>query len=160
MMREKEDKEKKKRRIEDHTRGRPKSKKEVVPDSSDEEEEEANAQALVDDSSEYTDEVEEREPEEPSPFLDRQAAVGDYVLVELALEEGRNAGQKIHYVAKALGVENDKLEVSYMRLSGKYGINDTFYYPNIEDTGHVDREKVLGFFANLRRARPKDLHTL
>ena len=57
------------------------------------------------------------------------------------MEEGRNAGAKLHYVAKVLSVSEKSGEISVcnLRMSEKYGVSDTFYFPIIEDAGDVSR---------------------
>ena len=163
MLREKDEKRKKKEEKKTTTtrRGRPRQRKVVARDSS-EEEEEDHATLELDDSSEYSDEVEDNDDQAPSPFQDRQAAVGDFVLVELELEEGRNAGAKVHYVAKVLSVseESEEISVSYLRMSGKYGVCDTFYFPIIEDTGDVGRDKVLGVLCEPVKGRTQRLSNI
>ena len=164
MLREKDEKRRKKeeKKTNKPSRGRPRQKQ-VATHTSEEEEEDEDAVILrFDDSSEYSDEFEEFEDEAPSIFQDRQAIVGDFVLVELELEEGRNAGEKIHYVAKVLGwsEESEQFSVSYLRLSGKYGINDTFYFPVIEDIGEVTKEKVLGVLYEPEKGRTQRLSNI
>ena len=127
MLRMKDEKKRRKEEKKTTSRTRPRQRQ-VVTHNSSEEEDEVIMQ--LDDSSEYSDEFEGNENEAPSIFQDRQAIVGDFVLVELELEEGRNAGDKVHYVGKVMSVseESGEFSVSYLRLSGKYGINDTFLF--------------------------------
>ena len=162
MLKDKDDKKRmKEEKKKKATRGRPKQKQVASQDSDDGDEEDAVVMRF-DDSSEYSDELEEIEEETTSIFQDRQAIVGDFVLVELELEEGRNAGDKIHYVAKVLGwsEESELFSVSYLRLSGKYGIDDTFYFPVIEDIGEVSKEKVLGVLHEPEKGRTQRLSNI
>ena len=168
ILREKDEKRRKKQEKKTTTakRGRPKQRKVVAHNSSDEEVDDVLPQ--LDDSSEYSDEEVETEEQQPSLFQDRQAAVGDFVLVELQLEEGRTAGEKIHYVAKVLSVsvesgesgDSGDFDVSYARLSGKSGDNDTFYFPNIEDTGMVSRGNVLGVLCEPEKGKTPRLSNI
>ena len=159
MLRMKNEKKRRKEEKKTTSRTRPRQRQ-VVTHNSSEEEDEVIMQ--LDDSSEYSDEFEGNEDEAPSIFQDRQAVVGDFVLVELELEEGRNAGDKVHYVGKVMSVseESGEFSVSYLRLSGKYGINDTFYFPVIEDTGEVSSEKVLGVLCEPVKGRTQRLSNI
>ena len=163
MLKDKDDKKrmKEEKKTKKPSRGRPKQKQVATQDSDDDDEEDAVVMRF-DDSSEYSDEFEEIEEETTSIFQDRQAIVGDFVLVELELEEGRNAGDKIHYVAKVLGwsEESELFSLSYLRLSGKYGINDTFYFPVIEDIGEVSKENVLGVLHEPEKGRTQRLSNI
>lgn len=99
----------------------------------------------LDDSSEYSDEEDEEDFDAPYPFAQKEAAEGDFVLVELEFEEGREAGTKVHYVGKILNLEeNGQYSISFLRLSSKFGCKDSFYFPNNEDVDTVPREKVQG----------------
>ena len=100
----------------------------------------------LDDSSEYSDEVEEVEDvSAPTPFQQKEIEEGDFILVELELEEGRNVGTKVHYVGKVLTSEDSgEYNVSFLRMSGKFGVNDTFYFPIIPDEMGVKKEQILG----------------
>ena len=68
------------------------------------------------DSSEYSAEVEDISDQAPSPFQDRQAAVEDFLLVELKVEVERNAGAKLHYITKVLSVSEDSGEIGVCNL--------------------------------------------
>ena len=162
MLKQKDDKKRKKEEKNNRpSRRRQRRNQVATPDDSEEEEEEDAVGMMCDDSSEYSDEFEELRPT-PSSFQDRQAVVGDFVLVELELEEGRNAGEKVHYVAKVVGwsEESEQFSVSYLRLSGKYGVNDTFYFPMIEDIGEVTSEKVLGVLPEPEKGRTQRLSNI
>ena len=164
MLREKHEKKKKREEKKNTSKSRPTAKqKQRQMDthiSSEEDEEETVMQ--LDDSSEYSEEFEALDDEAPSLFEDRQPVIGDFVLVELELEEGRNAGDKVHYVAKVLRVpeESGEFSVSYLRQSGKFGINDTFYFPHIEDIGDVSSEKVLGVLKEPVKGRTQRLSNI
>ena len=65
----------------------------------------------LNDSSEYSDEdfddlTNEPQPVETTPniFQDKAPEVGDYVLVELPVEEGKNKGTMFNYIAKILSL--------------------------------------------------------
>ena len=75
----------------------------------------------------------------------KEAEIGNFNLVDLELEEGWNAGEKVHYVGKILSIEDDSsYNVSFLRLKSKFGIPDTFCFPLIEDTAKVSRESSKG----------------
>ena len=66
---------------------------------------------VLDDSSEYSDEVfgEDQDflaEEQSYPFKEKKMEVGDFILVELELEEGRRAGANVHYVGEILSLED------------------------------------------------------
>ena len=70
--------------------------------------------------------------------------MGDFVLVQLELEEGRNAGTPVCYVAKVLSfMEDGKLQLSFLRLKNIFGKN-TFSFPAIEDEASVDPRQCKG----------------
>ena len=100
----------------------------------------------LNDSSEYSDEVlEEEDVTAPTPFQQKEIEEGDFILVELRMEEGRNVGAKLHYVGKVLAIDDSgEYNVSFLRMSGKFGVNDTFYFPIIEDEMAVKKEEILG----------------
>ena len=78
MLRMKDEKKRRKEEKKTTSRTRPRQRQ-VVTHNSSEEEDEVIMQ--LDDSSEYSDEFEGNEDEAPSIFQDRQAVVGDFVLV-------------------------------------------------------------------------------
>ena len=82
--------------------------------------------------------------EEPSPFEDKVPEVGDYVLLDLEVEDGRFAGERVNYVGKVVSVECDVLNINYLRLSAKFGKEDTFYFPNCEDKREESKARVVG----------------
>ena len=45
-------------------------------------------------------------------------------------------------VLGSYGPARFKFSVSYLRLSGKFGLYDTFYIPDIEDIGDVSSEQI------------------
>ena len=95
-------------------------------------------------------------------FQDKEGAIGDFILVELELEEGRNIGQKIHFVSKIekiLKGENS-YEVIYVRLSTKSGSNDTFVFPHVEDRGSVSKDKVIGVLKDPMKGETKRLSNI
>ena len=118
-------------------RGRPrKVSTEVRPQEKDSsEDEEQNLNVSFQDSSEYSEEEPEQQEnfEEPSPFQGKVPEVGDYLLLELELEDGRFAGERVNYVGKVENVQCDVLYINYLRLSGKFGKDDTFYFPDSVD---------------------------
>ena len=124
------------------TRRKRQRQRQVVTHNSSEEEDEVIMQ--LDDSSEYSDEFEGNEDEAPSVFQDRQAVVGDFVLVELELEEGRNAGALCWEGNECVRGEWRVFCVLFKTEWEIWHINDTFYFPVIEDIWEVSSEKVLG----------------
>ena len=142
-LRAKEERKRKKDEKQGETKRRQKEQRvPIVPDNSDEEEE---LVMHLDDSSEYSDEVEEEDVTAPTPFQQKEPEEGDFILVELELEEGRNVGAKVHYVGKVLSVDDSgEYNVSFLRMSGKFGLNDTFYFPIIQDEMEVKKEQILG----------------
>ena len=70
--------------------------------------------------------------------------MGDFVLVELPLEEGRQVGSPVCYVARVLAIEEDgKLTLSFLRMKSS-PLKDTYCFPAIEDEGQYDVGKVKG----------------
>ena len=59
----------------------------------------------LDDTSEYSEE-EVEDLDGPYPFHEKDPQDGDFVLVELKLNVGRQAGTKVHYIAKILLIES------------------------------------------------------
>lgn len=101
-----------------------------------------NIQMEFNDSSEYSEENFSDEPEEVNVFQEKDPEVGDYLLVELEVEEGKTKGTKVNYIAKVLGVEPPSVNVSFMRKSTK--MLNTFVFPAIEDEGEVKPDQVKG----------------
>ena len=130
--------------------GMPKAKKKrvEVPVSDDDDADDPLPLAL-DDSSEYSDEVEE-DPERPYPFADKFPEVGDFILVELQLQEGRSAGDNVYYVGKILALcDNGGFRVSFLRASSVF-VRDTFRFPIIEDISEVEQSRCKGVLVPLR----------
>ena len=70
--------------------------------------------------------------------------MGDFVLVELEQEEGRNAGTLVCYVAKVLEIlEDGKLQLSFLRIREVFTKN-TFGFPALEDEAPVEPRQVKG----------------
>ena len=70
--------------------------------------------------------------------------MGDFVLVELELEEGRNTGTLVCYVAKVLGImEDGKLQLSFLQLKNVL-TKDTFTFPTILDEASVAPRQCKG----------------
>ena len=86
--------------------------------------------------------------------------VGDFVLVELKLEEGRNVGKMVCYVAKVLEVLDNgrRLNLSFLRLRSAFS-TDAFTFPPIEDEEEVTRDQVKGVLVTTKGAtkRQSDL---
>ena len=86
--------------------------------------------------------------------------VGDFVLAELPLEKGRNAGTLVCYVAKVMEVlqEEGKVKLSFLRMKS-CGMKDTFTFPPNEDVQVYDRDVLKGGLATNRGAtkRQSDL---
>ena len=85
--------------------------------------------------------------------------VGDFVLVELPLEEGRNAGTLVCYVAKVMEMQEDgKVKLSFLRMKS-CGQKEMFTFPPIEDMQVYDRSVIKGGLATNRGAtkRQSDL---
>ena len=103
----------------------------------------------LDDSSEYSEEVEEQD-NTPYPFADKEPEAGDFILIELELEEGRNVGTKVNYVGKVLAVEeNGGFRVSFLRMSSSFD-RDTFHFPIIEDISEVPQDRFKGVLMPLK----------
>ncbi|MPC97425.1 hypothetical protein E2C01_092740 [Portunus trituberculatus] len=108
-------------------------------------EDEDNFEVVLDDSFEYSDEVDGEAEDHPYPFVQKEAEIGDFILVELELEEGRNAGEKMHYVGKILSIkDNSSYNVGSLQIKSKFGIPDNFCFPLIEDTANVSKESCKG----------------
>lgn len=158
-MREKEEKKRKKAEKEQQ-KGRKKRTKKTKDNraSTDEEETDADDPMVLNDSSEYSGEEEERDVEMPHPFQDKVPAVDDFVLVELELEEGRNVGSKVHYVGKVLSLEDDcQYNISFLRMSSKQGLKDTFYFPVNEDESKVSGDKFFGVLEEPQKGQTQRL---
>ncbi|MPC27072.1 hypothetical protein E2C01_020227 [Portunus trituberculatus] len=94
-------------------------------------EDEDNPELVLDDSSEYSDEADGEAEDQPYPFVLKEAEIGDFILVELELEEGRNAGEKVHYVGKIFSIKDDtSYNVSFLRIKSKFGIPDNLFPSN------------------------------
>ncbi|MPC75416.1 hypothetical protein E2C01_069803 [Portunus trituberculatus] len=114
------------------------------PQESSSSEDEDNPQVVLDDSFEYSDEADGEAEDQPYPFM-QEAEIRDFILVELELEEGRNAGEKVHYVGKVLSIKDDtSYNASFLRIKSKFGIPDNFCFPLIEDTAKVSKEPCKG----------------
>lgn len=76
--------------------------------------------------------------DQPYPFMQKEAKIGDFILVELELEEGQNVGEKAHHIGKILSVEDDtNCNVSFLWIKSEFGIPDNFCFPLIEETAKV-----------------------
>ena len=66
------------------------------------------------------------------------------MLVELKLEEGRNSGALVCYVAQVLAVlEDGRLNLSFLRMRSAF-TKDSFAFPTIVDEAAVSRDQVKG----------------
>lgn len=145
---EKEEEKKKKAGAKKTTSGKGASAKRVVrqpepePDDSSDEEG-VDERLLVNDSSEYSDE-ETTWTEATYPFASNEAQVGDFVLVELTLEEGRTVGTKVCYVAHVLEVMQDgRLNLSFLRMKSAF-TKDCFTFPAVQDETEVEPGCIRG----------------
>ncbi|KAK4288154.1 hypothetical protein Pmani_038804 [Petrolisthes manimaculis] len=131
--------EEKKKAVAGKKSGVPRKKKPApVPESS----EEDDVRVLLDDSSEYSDDSEFTESS--YPFLDKEPEAGDFVLVRLALEEGRGVGTSVCYVAHVLDtLEGSRLNLSFLRMKSAI-LRNTFTFPNIPDESEVEAGHCLG----------------
>lgn len=69
--------------------------------------------------------------------------MGDFVLVELRVEEGRNVGAPVCYVAQVLAIlEDGRLNLSFLRRSAL--TTDTFTFPTIIDEAAVQPGQCKG----------------
>lgn len=149
-LRAKEEKKKRKAQKEvaknkrkDVARGRAK-KKMQARDDNDSSEDDESVEMRLDDSFEYSDEVEEEDVELENPFEDKIPQPNDFVLVQLELEEGKNAGTEVYYVGKVLSCDMSEYTISFLRVSKKMGNKDTFFFPENEDITSVKEDKVKG----------------
>ncbi|KAK4287748.1 hypothetical protein Pmani_039190 [Petrolisthes manimaculis] len=131
--------EEKKKAVAGKKSGVPRKKKPApVPESS----EEDDVRVVLDDSSEYSDDSEFTESS--YPFLDKEPEAGDFVLVRLALEEGRGVGTSVCYVAHVLDtLEGSRLNLSFLRMKSAI-LRNTFTFPNIPDESEVEAGHCLG----------------
>ena len=60
------------------------------------------------------------------------------------MEEGRFAGEKVNYVGKVAAVEGNVLTIHYLRVSSKFGLDDTFHFPNCVDQREESKNRVVG----------------
>ncbi|XP_064118449.1 uncharacterized protein LOC135223685 [Macrobrachium nipponense] len=84
-----------------------KLRRQAVPKLLDGDEEDDPAVPLMlGDSSENSSELEgDMEADGPYPFAVKEPEVGDFVVIELELEEGRNSGAPVHYVCKMMNTK-------------------------------------------------------
>ncbi|MPC35926.1 hypothetical protein E2C01_029365 [Portunus trituberculatus] len=83
------------------------------PQESSSSEDEDNPEVVLDDSFEYSDEADGEAEDQPYPFVQKEAELGDFILVE----EGRNAREKVHYVGKVLSIKDGtSYNVSFLRI--------------------------------------------
>ncbi len=100
----------------------------------------------LDDSTEYSDEVEDLALGlSEYPFTEKEVEVDDFVLVELEVEAKRESS-KVYYVGKVLGREGGKYNISFLRNKCVY-VKATFVFPDIEDEQEVESERVIGVLA-------------
>ena len=126
-----------------------KAKKPTQEEERNSEDEDDPVDLQLDDSSEYSDEVEEV-INSPYPFVDKEPEVGDFILVELELEEGRNVGGKVCYVGQIMGVgEDGSFSVSFLRINSSF-YRDTFRFPIIEDISDVPPNRCKGVLMPLK----------
>ena len=128
-------------------RGRPRKQKETrVAHESSEDEEVLQQQLRLDDSSEYSEENPEPDEVEPtSDFVTKELEVGDFILVELDVEEGRFKGQRmLHYVGVVEGFSETMIKLKYLRFSSSCGKTSTFHFPDWNDVCEVERKKLKG----------------
>ena len=84
--------------------------------------------------------------------------VGDFVLVELKLEEGRNLGTPVCFVARVEAVlEEEKLYLKFLRLKNPAS-KDSFTFPTIEDKDTVSVGQVKGVLPVLPRTTARQAH--
>lgn len=113
----------------------------------------------LDDSSEYSDEVEDLAlgPSE-YPFTEKEVEVDDFVLVELEVEAKRESC-KVCYVGKVLGREGGKYNISFLRSKCVF-VKDTFVFPDIEDEQEVESERVIGVLVALKGTTKRQSHII
>ena len=130
----------KKERRQEWRSQRPKGSKTVFQDHHpDSDYEDDPMPVQLDDFFEYSDEVEDLDDLDHYPFGGNEPEVGDFVLVELEVEEGRHVGAKVHYVGKILTIEKDAgMTVSFLWKKSVY-VNGTICFPIIEDVTKVEK---------------------
>ena len=67
----------------------------------------------------------------------------------LELEEGRQAGFKVYYMAKIISLERNQYKVSVLQRSSKFGCRDRFCFPVIEDIGKITKDKLKGVLSQV-----------
>ena len=78
--------------------------------------------------------------------------VGDFVLVELQLQEGKHSGTPVCYVARVKALlEGDLLELKFLRLNNP-PIKDTFTFPPNDDIDTIAVGQVKGVLDILTRS--------
>ena len=83
--------------------------------------------------------------------------VGDFALVELTFEEGRNLGATVCYVAQVVSFEEDgKVQFSFLRMKSVFS-KDTFSFPPIEDITSVGRGQVKGVLRTQKDSTQRQL---
>lgn len=84
--------------------------------------------------------------------------VGDFVLVELTLEEGRNQGSSVCYVARVEEyLEDGMVDLLFLRIKN-LACKDSFTFPTNEDRYSVTREQIKGVLPVLPRTTARQAH--
>ena len=68
-------------------------------------------------------------------FDDENLDKGDFVLVRFPLKT-----KMIHYIGQILSINNETLEVKFLR---RKGLSNTFKFPDVEDISNVDKDDIL-----------------
>lgn len=95
-------------------------------------------------TSEYSDDVEEEDIEEPWPFKDKTPETIDFVLTELELVEGRSVGSRVYDVEKMASMMFHSCARAPKLVSKTF-----FFFPEIEDITRITADKVKGVLGDL-----------
>ena len=84
--------------------------------------------------------------------------MGDFVLVELRLEEGKNQGTGVCYVARVDAVlEEEKVDLNFLRMKSHIS-KDTFTFPTVEDKSTVSVDTIKGVLPIVPRTTARQAH--
>ena len=78
--------------------------------------------------------------------------MGDFILVELKLEEGKNMGTLVCYVAQVVAImEDGHFNLSFLRINSPFA-KDTFSFPTIPDLASVEPGQCKGVLVTSKGA--------
>ena len=79
-----------------------------------------------------------------SPFEDKTPEPNDFLLIQLELEERKNARPEVYYMGIVLNCDVSEYTISFLRVSSKMGNKNTFYFPENEVITSLKGDKSRG----------------